>query len=226
MGTRGLTIVIKDGAHRIAQYGQWDHYPSGQGLTALRFCREWLPTPDKVRQFATQLDKCKFVSREEISAAEQAAKWQVGSTFGEGMMCMDSVRAFQERFPLIDRNIGAEILALVATGVKKGRESVFEGSTPDTAVERFELMDELPFAGDSLFCEYAYLVDLDLGVLEVYKGFNQTPVSPENRFAQFKIHERYGKKYEYEPVALAGRWSLDKLPTEDEFLSALKSKEE
>lgn len=37
MGTRNLTVVIKDGTHKVAQYGQWDGYPSGQGLTCLKF---------------------------------------------------------------------------------------------------------------------------------------------------------------------------------------------
>jgi hypothetical protein len=40
MGTRGLTKVIKNDKVVVAQYGQWDHYPSGQGLTALRFLRD------------------------------------------------------------------------------------------------------------------------------------------------------------------------------------------
>lgn len=36
MGTRGLTIIKIDGETKVAQYGQWDHYPSGQGLDILR----------------------------------------------------------------------------------------------------------------------------------------------------------------------------------------------
>ena len=40
MGTRNLTIVFMDGKYRVAQYGQWDGYPEGQGLTCLRFVRD------------------------------------------------------------------------------------------------------------------------------------------------------------------------------------------
>ena len=28
MGTRNLTCVFKDGEYKVAQYGQWDGYPS------------------------------------------------------------------------------------------------------------------------------------------------------------------------------------------------------
>ena len=40
MGTRNLTIVRnKEGIIRVAQYGQWDGYPEGQGITALNFIK-------------------------------------------------------------------------------------------------------------------------------------------------------------------------------------------
>lgn len=35
MGTRNLTAVYLDGQYKVAQYGQWDGYPEGQGITAL-----------------------------------------------------------------------------------------------------------------------------------------------------------------------------------------------
>jgi len=41
MGTRNLTLVInKVGETKVAQYGQWDGYPSGQGATILNFLRK------------------------------------------------------------------------------------------------------------------------------------------------------------------------------------------
>lgn len=37
MGTRNLTAVYLDGQYKVAQYGQWDGYPEGQGITVLTF---------------------------------------------------------------------------------------------------------------------------------------------------------------------------------------------
>jgi len=39
MGTRNLTMVISGGETKIAQYGQWDGYPRGQGKTCLEFLK-------------------------------------------------------------------------------------------------------------------------------------------------------------------------------------------
>lgn len=40
MGTRNLTAVYLDGQYKVAQYGQWDGYPEGQGITVLTFLRD------------------------------------------------------------------------------------------------------------------------------------------------------------------------------------------
>lgn len=42
MGTRSLTCVVLDDQFKIAQYGQFDGYPSGQGKTALEIMRKIL----------------------------------------------------------------------------------------------------------------------------------------------------------------------------------------
>ena len=41
MGTRHLICVVKDNEYKLAQYGQWDGYPEGQGVNILRFLRDF-----------------------------------------------------------------------------------------------------------------------------------------------------------------------------------------
>jgi hypothetical protein len=37
MGTRHLIAAKIDGVYKLAQYGQWDGYPDGQGVAVLDF---------------------------------------------------------------------------------------------------------------------------------------------------------------------------------------------
>lgn len=40
MGTRHLICVSHNDQCKVAQYGQWDGYPAGQGVNILAFLRE------------------------------------------------------------------------------------------------------------------------------------------------------------------------------------------
>jgi hypothetical protein len=63
MGTRNLTKVIdKDGITRVAQYGQWDGYPEGQGKSMLDFISNYRML-DKIE---LSLAKCRFIDQAEI----------------------------------------------------------------------------------------------------------------------------------------------------------------
>lgn len=173
MGTRGLTIVVSEGRHRIAQYGQWDHHPVGVGETVLKFCRKFLSTPEARDAFRKKLTTCRFGTQEEFEAD--------GAVLGED---------FVRKYPTLDRDMGGYVLEHVM-------------SVPGEHI----LRDSLDFAGDSLFCEWVYVVDLDAETFEVFKGFNEKPLGPEDRFVDL---DRPSPKYH--PVRLIERFSLSDLP--------------
>ena len=57
MGTRNLTMVIdRAGKLKVAQYGQWDGYPSGQGATILAFAKD----KEKMAKLEKRLSSVRF----------------------------------------------------------------------------------------------------------------------------------------------------------------------
>lgn len=53
-------------------------------------------------------------------------------------------------------------------------------------------MIQVFFLRDSLFCEYAYLINLDTNMLEYYQGFNKNP-NEKGRYAKYTVDDE--KKY-------------------------------
>lgn len=184
MGTRNLTCVFLDGEYKIAQYGQWDGYPSGQGATALEFLRG-IVAAGTLGQFA---DRVRSTSA--ITADEYKALWvECGANPDSDFVAWEVGKKFAARYPHLSRDAGAEILSMVFAG---------------TATK---LQRQVEFSGDSLFCEWCYVVDLDRGTFEVFKGFNKMPLQPGDRFFGQPVD-----KSEYEPVRLVKSYHLSALP--------------
>lgn len=163
MGTRNLVAVVVDGVHRVAQYGQWDGYPSGQGQTVCRFIQSM--TPDKRRRFLTNLRASRFLSEVEI-----AETWKECGANSE-WVSLEISRRHREKYPALSRDTGAGILSLIS-------------DTPQA------MADSWPFGGDSLFCEFAYVLDVDNDVLEFYQGF-QKKDHQDGRFAGLPSRDGY-----------------------------------
>lgn len=196
MGTRNLTIVKMNDEYRVAQYGQWDGYPSGNGLTILQFLRV-----TKMDAFRKQIAKTRFITDEEIKE-----KWvQAGANPDDKFVTLEVSNAFARFFPELSRDTGADILTVIAMSEK----------------EEIGLQNSINFARESLFCEWAYIVDLDKNVLEVYKGFNKTPLTEEDTF--------YMNGYSddgYYPVKLIASYDIDNLPTSENFVKECEKREE
>jgi len=136
MGTRNLTKVIKDGEVVVAQYGQWDGYPSGQGLTAF-----FAVTQDDVM---AGLEANLNLTYQPSEAERRAMSKPFEDGHDEGWMTLESGKAFGEKYPSMTRDTGAEILYLIAN-----------------ATEPVPLFLDIEFENDDLFCEGVYEVNLD-----------------------------------------------------------------
>lgn len=183
MGTRNLTMVIANGETKVAQYGQGDGYPAGQGKTIIDFLKK-----ADLKTFKEKVSKCKFLTEREIKK-----RYEDCGIKGD-FMNMEEAARFKAANPQLNRDMAAEVLS-----------EIYKGNTS-------ELQDSSNFAADSLFCEYAYVVDLDKNKLEIYTGFNKKPLPKEERFSVMneKIADR---KEKYYPVKLAASYPLSKLPT-------------
>lgn len=185
MGTRNLIAVQKDNSYKVAQYCQWDGYPTGQGHTILKFFAE-----NDLETFRAKVSNCFYGTQEQLDEA------YAPYTDGNGWMTMEQSNAFQKsEFAHLSRDTGADIL-----------NHIMKAEGP------LMLVDQIDFAKDSLFCEYAYVIDLNRNVLEVYQGFNKEPLEPGERF--YSEENRDG----YYPVKLFKEFSLFDLPESFEDL--------
>ncbi len=168
-----------DGEYKVAQYGQWDGYPSGQGAIVLRFCRELLKNNRAL--FEEKLRAARWIDDKEIE--ELGEIWKT-------------------RFPQLSRDVGAEILNMVLT-----------------EPNGIALPNSIAFAGKSLFCEFAYVIDLDKNTLVVFTGFNKSPLSEGDRFYEIPVRNDTmpDGTTEYYQVRLAESYSLDHLPDQEQF---------
>lgn len=140
MGTRNLTIVKSKGKVKVAQYGQWDGYPTGQGNTIAEFLKQ-----ADLKKFQKLVDKLGTYTDKEI---EQAYADE-GAIKGDRFVSMDIAKRVEGKHPALCRDFGAGILDLIY------RERV----------NRVVMSED--FEKDSLFCEYCYKIDLDNETVEI-----------------------------------------------------------
>lgn len=194
MGTRNLTMVIKNDKPLIAQYGQWDGYPDGQGKTFLNF----ISNVD-LESFVEKLNKVRFFNEEDTKEAEEFLK-SIGSD--NGMLTMPQSELYDEKYPYLSRDIGAEIL-----------EKVYNSED-----ESILLNDSSSFGYDPVFCEWAYILNLDTDEMEVYCSYS----SYKNTAYDLKDNWFHRNKDDYDHsegyVDLIKKFHLRDLPTIEYFI--------
>ncbi|KAH6626013.1 hypothetical protein B0J18DRAFT_488946 [Chaetomium sp. MPI-SDFR-AT-0129] len=174
MGTRSLICVFWKGKWYIAQYTQFDGYPEGEGLKVFKFLT-YGPDIDHLKAglqnhiYEVTDDQLDAINRE-IQAWDRDQRqnnpeydpWTSGS---------------QQLYPTLSRTTGAGILRLVANAGRTDGDSDKEGPSvgdgdkdAETESTKLPIYLDLEFANSTLFCEWAYVVDLDKEVFEVYGG--------------------------------------------------------
>ena len=203
MGTRNLTCVVKDGKYCVARYGQWDGYPDGQGAIVCDFIMANLQNEDSLALFELRIE-----SLVEISEADLKALWvSVGANPHNNLVGMDVCDRFNEKWPWLNRDCGANILQHIMD--RPG----------------LQISLDIEFASASLFCEWVWLLNLDDKTLEVFRGFNKEPLSEGERFKNLEELPRKDDD-EYYPVKLWQKIQFDKITNKTiEELNALRTKE-
>lgn len=191
-------MVIHKEETKIAQYGQWDGYPSGQGVKILNFLKKV-----KMDKFKEKLNNVRFTNDDDIKKIQEFFD-SIGAH--DGWLTMEQSAKYHKAYPYMSRDIGGDILDLVY----ESKDEVL-------------LQDSTSFAGNSLFCEWAYLIDLDNNQLEVYEGFNQTLLEEGQRFKDLPVQRSNDN---YLPIRCIKKYPLDNLPTEEDFIKELEPKEE
>lgn len=168
MSTRHLIVVKKDAKVKIAQYGQWDGYLGGQGKDILDF----LNNKENIILLKESLSKVRFIDEAKdkkfIQSYEKNTPWS-----NEPDNRTEKQKRWFENY--IDRDLGSKILINVAQSQDK----------------EILLKNNIYFADDGLFCEYAYVIDFDKNMFSIYRnGFKN----------------------------LLKEYNIDYLPTEKEFL--------
>jgi hypothetical protein len=198
MGTRHLIAAKIDGVYKLAQYGQWDGYPEGQGVAVLDF----LVNEMDMAAFTAALRNSRFIGQEEVNA--ELVKFGADPNDHYTIRLSDYDR-FSKAHPEWSRDTGAKILSVIQSS----------GGCC--------LRSSLDFAADSLFCEWAYVLDFDTMQFEVYVGYNKTPLTEKDRFFFLEPKSEDG----YHPVRLLASWPMDALPQNaDDFLAAFPSDDE
>lgn len=143
MGTRNLTIVKSKKQTKVAQYGQWDGYPTGQGQNIADFLKK----VDLVK-FKKQINQLGVYSEEDIRNAYKEA----GHYGKSELVTSDIATKVNKTHPALNRDYGAGILQLIHDGV----------------VMKVDLQED--FKDDGLYCEYYYTIDLDKETVSMNGG--------------------------------------------------------
>lgn len=199
MGTRNLTCVYVNGEYKVAQYGQWDGYPDGVGVGILTF----LEQVDK-NDLVESLKKVRFL---DVDGVDKEFIEEYDKNCPEWSSDPDNRTPEQKHWfdTYITRDLSDDVLWNIVL----------------SSDEEIVLRNEIEFAKDGLYCEWAYVIDLDKNTFEVYEGFTKEPLDESERFYFNGEFLEYNISTQYYPVKFVCSFDLDNLPSKEEFVKTV-----
>ena len=167
MGTRGLYGFRKNEQDKTT-YNHFDSYPEYLGANILEFIKK-----HSIAEMNTFYDCIVMVNQNNIPTDEQKKNCKENN--------------------FIDLSVGSQSendWYCLLRNVQGDLETLYKCKYP-------YMIDNRDFIKDSLFCEYAYIINLDTNVLEFYKGFQHVP-QDGNRYGIEKTDGYYPCKLEAE----------------------------
>lgn len=155
MGTRGLYGMRKNGIDKTT-YNHFDSYPDWLGVNVLEFCK--CTSIDEMHEI---YDKMVMVD-EEFEPTREMIKH-----------CLDA--------GYIDTNVSSKSIRDTYCLLRAVQGNLKRWSADLKAGRPIYVIDNQRFIEDSLWCEYAYIINLDTNMLEFYKGFQKKP-DEKNRY--------------------------------------------
>lgn len=157
MGTRGLYGFRKDGIDKTT-YNHYDSYPGSLGCSVAELCA--FATPEMLEKIYDSI----VLIDEDVPPTPEQIKQCVDAGYYDSSV---SNQSKQDWYCLL-RNLQGEL--------EEYKKNATAGRTTFMA-------DNRDFIKDSLFCEYAYIINLDTQKIEFYVGFQHGP-QPGNRYGE------------------------------------------
>lgn len=155
MSTRGLYGIRKNGKDKLT-YNHSDSYPDWLGAEIVEFIKSH--SKDELNKF---FDLIKLVDEELPPKAEE-----ITECVKKGYVDLDVSTQSVADWYCLTRNL-------------QGNFKLYSSLIADN--KTIYMIDSHDFINDSLFCEYAYIINLDDDTLEFYVGFQKKP-DKDNRY--------------------------------------------
>lgn len=96
--------------------------------------------------------------------------------------------------------------------------------------DEIHLINSVAFAGDSLYCEWVYVLNLDNKTFDVYEGFVEVESQSAELFMKYKLPPKpKNPNYavtDYYPVKLVASYGLESLPETADFVERFNEEED